>query len=343
MSSLHALNDVIISQQNTLAVPAIADALVVVSHLQDVQQLPALQERLQLPILLLGSGSNVVLPQRLHRLVVKLAVGKMSVHAEDDASIIIDVAAGYNWHQLVYTATQRGWFGLEKLALIPGTVGAAPLQNIGAYGASFSDCCVAVEYYDLQQQTWCWRASERCEFGYRTSWFAHQRQLIVTQVRLRLAKFAAAIQPEYQQLRDRCGDQLAPMDVLHAVIALRTRKLHDPQRTPNAGSFFHNPVVDVAIAENICTRFPQIKSHVRQQQVVIPAAALIEHAGLKGFCDSVYNGAAVSGRHALCLINCGHATGNDFLRLAKHIQRTVLAQFGVLLTIEPQVIQPVQQ
>lgn len=339
---------------NTLRLPAFADSLVV---LRDSLTLPALSERLRdQPRFILGGGSNVVITHdRTDPLPVTVIHNQLRglVRLEQDENhIIVRCAAGESWHAFVMWTLSQGWAGLENLALIPGTVGAAPIQNIGAYGVEVCDRIEAVHAWDFQDQSHVSFSADECGFGYRRSQFKdasiqgpwdRPRYLVVAvDFRLQTGRHPkleyayAGLAAEVERLAH--GHAASPMLIAHAVMSLRNQKLPSPEQQGNVGSFFMNPIVPVAFANTLSERHPEMPYYpVGSEETKLSAGWLIEACGLKGFR---HGGAGVSERHALVLVNHGAATGAELLSLAGHVQRTVLAKFGVWLDPEPQFIPP---
>lgn len=316
---------------NTLGLAARADWLVTLEQPEEFAALRSDPRWAGLPRLVLGGGSNVLFTCDFAGLVVLNRLRGITVTDEGE-SWLLHVAAGENWHHLVCHALEQGMPGLENLALIPGCVGAAPVQNIGAYGVELARFCA---YVDTLR--WTDGAPERiaaadCRFGYRDSIFKHEYQEshLITAVGLRLPK---AWQPvrAYGPLAA-LGEQPTPQAIFDTVCATRMAKLPDPARLGNAGSFFKNPVVPTALAERIRSDYPSMPSYpAGAGQVKLAAGWLIEQCGLKGFSIGQ---AAVHQEQALVLVNCGGASAHELLTLAAHVRDTVEARFGVRLEHE---------
>ena len=247
----------------------------------------------------------------------------------------MDIDAGVVWHDLVCHCVAQGWYGIENLALIPGLVGAAPIQNIGAYGVEFADVCLAVAVFDSRSGQHRWLTRDQCGFGYRTSRFAHEASLIVTRVRCQLHHGAFCPTLTYAGLQGLAA--ASAQQVMQRVVALRQSKLHDPADTPNVGSFFHNPVVDAPQLQALQQQYSDIPvtTELADNRYKISAAWLIEACGLKGYADARFGDAKISTKHALCIVNTGDATLQHVLDLAAMVQHTVAQRFGVDLVMEP--------
>lgn len=288
-----------------------------------------------LPCLVVGEGSNIVPVEDFDGCLLQLADDSLQWWAEDD-SWQLRAGGGLNWHELVTRLVKAGIGGLENLALIPGTVGAAPVQNIGAYGLEVGERIVSVSGVDrLTGQPFC-LSRDACQFGYRHSWFktpAGQNALI-TSVHLALPR---PWQPRltYAPLMAAMAETAAtPAAIYAAVCAVRQQKLPDWRKMGNAGSFFKNPLVSAAVAADLVARFPRLVTFAQADgQVKLAAGWLIDHCGLKGFA---VGGAAVHSEQALVLVNrSGQATSRDLLQLALAVRERVAATFGVQL--EPEV------
>lgn len=289
-----------------------------------------------LPVAVLGGGSNTVFAEDYIDGLV-LAVDLQGLHFEGHA---VEVAAGENWHELVMETLRRDLYGLENLSLIPGYVGAAPIQNIGAYGVELDRYFVSLDAIDRQSLELVTMDSADCQFGYRDSVFKHdlKDRMIIVRVRLSLADtFEANL--DYDDLRAEIeashgspGPNPTAMDVSDAVCRLRRRKLPDPEQIGNAGSFFKNPEVSEARYRKLLRRWPGLPSWPTPRGVKLSAAWMIEHLGLKG---RAVGDAQVSTRHALVLVNAGHAHSADLLTLAASVQEAVKDRFDVDLEIEP--------
>ncbi|MGC0151139.1 UDP-N-acetylmuramate dehydrogenase [Chromobacterium vaccinii] len=314
-------------------------------ELSSLDQLPALLTHplyRQGPVLWLGGGSNLLLTRDYPGLVIKVALSGIRLLSEDDDGVVVEAAAGENWHDFVQYALRQGWFGLENLSLIPGTVGAGPVQNIGAYGVEIKDRLLEVVCARLDRDGEALTLSNAdCRFGYRDSVFKREAagRLLVTAVRFRLSRRA--------ELRTGYGDiasqlqafgiaEPTPLDVARAVIAIRQSKLPDPARLGNAGSFFKNPVVDASQAASLLQRHPALPHYpAADGRVKLAAGWLIDQCGLKGYRDG---DAGVHDRQALVLVNHGQASGEQMRALAQKVQRTVRERFGVELEPEPLVL-----
>lgn len=290
----------------------------------------------QEPMLVLGGGSNIVFTADFHGSVVRI-LSKGIKLSQDNNYFYLDIDAGMNWHELVEYTLNNKMPGLENLALIPGTVGAAPIQNIGAYGVELCDVCDWVEYLDLKLGEFIRLKASECQFAYRESIFKGKLRncAVITAVGIRLAK---EWRPKlaYGPLQSFDPLTVSASDIFERVCQVRREKLPDPVVLGNAGSFFKNPIISAATYVELAERFPSIVGYAQANgDVKLAAGWLIEQAGLKGY---VLGKAAVHNKQALVLVNCGGATGQDICRLALHVIERVDAIFGVVLEAEPRVI-----
>lgn len=308
-----------------------------VESLDDLKSALQFADQHHLPILVLGGGSNILLTKDFPGLVVHIASKGIDLVFSSDQQVIVDVAAGENWHQFVLYSLERKWFGLENLSLIPGSVGASPMQNIGAYGVEVGQWIESVEWLDRETGQLKRTQAADCQFGYRDSIFKQslKERAIIWSVRFRLS---LKPQPkiEYGDIRlvleKWAIQQPQPQDISKAIIEIRQSKLPNPSQVGNAGSFFKNPVVSKSVFSGLSTKFPQIPHYpVDENQVKVPAAWLIETAGWKGKNFGNYG---VHDRQALVLVNYGGATGRQIWDLAMEIQRDVKEKFGIELQPE---------
>ena len=284
----------------------------------------------------LGEGSNTIFMQDLTAPVCRFVADSKTVTQLDPPHVLIHVEAGHNWHQLVSWAVGQQLWGIENLALIPGSVGAAPVQNIGAYGVELADCCLYVDFYHWQQRKVLRIAAGRCEFGYRDSVFKHALagKGIIIAVGLCLSKQPAPVLG-YKGL-DHLPADADIKSIFEQVIAVRNSKLPAPAELANCGSFFKNPTVTPEQCADIIARDPKVVHYpMPDGSIKLAAGWLIDACGWKG--KSVGN-AAVYEKQALVLVNRGGATGGEVVTLAKAIQTSVYERFGIRLEPEPVVI-----
>lgn len=328
--------------RNTFGVRATAELLVEVT---DTAALPELFSYAMLRdpnLLMLGGGSNLLFAGDPPGAVLALTTHGIGLLDDDGNTAHVRADAGVVWHDFVLWTLGHGLSGLENLALIPGTVGAAPIQNIGAYGVEVRECIHVVEAFDRQHNAWVRLAAADCAFAYRDSLFKQQPdRYLVTAVEFSLSR---SFIPTLSYVG--IGEELIAMgvhdtprasQVAEAVMRIRRRKLPDPALLGNAGSFFKNPIIAAAQAEHLLAEHPGMpcfrgsSEHTRK----LSAAWLIDQCGFKGHRDG---DAGVSSEHALVLVNHGHATGLQLLALARRIAAAVHARFGVMIEPEPRII-----
>lgn len=326
---------------NTLQLPARAEWLAMPASESDAVALLQDTRWRTLPRTVIGEGSNLVLCADLAGLVIRPSMLGVAVVEEDAHEVLIDVQAGENWDRLVAETVTRGWQGLENLSLIPGTVGAAPYQNIGAYGAELADVLVSVRACALDDGHLETFSAERCAFAYRDSFFKSSEpgRWLITSVRLRLRK-QAQLNLGYADLRARFdalpATQQTVAGVRQLICALRRSKLPDPAVLPNAGSFFKNPLVSSQHYAQLRQRYPDIVAYPQPDgQVKLAAGWLIERAGWKGKREGDLG---MHAQQALVLVNHGEATGSQVLAFAAQVRDTVAAMFAVQLEQEPVVL-----
>lgn len=340
LSRLQVQEHVDLRHLNTFRVAARARYLVRIASTDHLREVLGWCREAGLPFLLLGQGSNVLFRQDYPGLVIELQLLGREVVADNAEWVDVRVAAGEPWHDFVQYALQQRWYGLENLSLIPGTVGAAPVQNIGAYGVELKDFVVALEALEVATGAVKRFSAEDCAFGYRQSFFkqAGKDRFVIVAVTLRLRKQQRLVL-DYPGLRAALAgvapDQLTAQQVSAAVCQLRRSKLPDPGQLGNAGSFFWNPHVSANEFAALRQRFPALPGFPDGAGFKIPAAWLIEQAGWKGFREG---DVGVHRDHALVLVNHGAASGAQLLALAERIQASVQERFGIALWPEVRIV-----
>ncbi len=329
-----------LQHRNTFAFKSWASAYVQVVHEQELLDALEWANEHDMNVLPLGHGSNVVLAGDIDALVIHPAQRGIDLVEDNGDTVVLKVAAGESWHSLVQWSLQHGYFGLENLALIPGTVGAAPIQNIGAYGveiASFIRCVSMVNIGNGQVMV---MDARDCNFGYRDSIFKNvlRDKVVITSIELILSR-KPCLQLSYPALNNYLNTDIAveltPQALYDAVVAIRQSRLPDPGDTPNAGSFFKNPLVAPAQVMELLKASPDMPHYSQENgQVKVPAAWLIDRCGWKGKRVGKYG---VHPAHALVLVNYGGDDGNELLALARDIAASVRHTYGVDLEIEPRV------
>ncbi|NHZ63878.1 UDP-N-acetylmuramate dehydrogenase [Massilia genomosp. 1] len=328
---------------NTFGIDARARAYLRVTQVGQLVQVLADPVLAAMPRLLLGGGSNIVLTGDFDGLVLHMAIAGRAVVGEDGGSVLVRAGAGENWHGFVQWTLAQGLGGLENMALIPGTVGASPIQNIGAYGAEVKDVLHALTVFDVASGELRTMDAAACRFGYRDSVFKHAdgAGLVIVDVTFALAR-AWAPNLKYAELAQELAASglaasglAAPgaQQVSDAVVAIRRRKLPDPAQIGNAGSFFKNPVVSSEQCAALLAVHPALVHHKQADgSEKLAAGWLIDQCGWKG---RSLGAAGVYEKQALVLVNRGGASGAEVLALARAIQADVLARFGVALETEP--------
>lgn len=324
---------------NTLASPVCADFFVSVSTESELLASLKYAQEHSLPILVLGGGSNIILCDDFPGLAIKINLKGKDFVSETEEHIYIKAAAGENWQEFVEYCLDNHYWGLENLSLIPGSVGAAPIQNIGAYGVELRDVFAELSAIDIFSGLRVTFTHDSCQFGYRDSIFkgALKDNYIITSVTFRLSK-KPFINTHYPALKTILAqydaDEVSP-ELIHEVVCdIRRTKLPDPAILPNVGSFFKNPIVSVAQLKTIQMIHPDVVFFTYTEGLVKLAAAwLIDRGGWKGFSAD----AAVHSQQALVLTNPNKLKAHVVLALAKDIQESIYDQFGVSLELEPRV------
>jgi UDP-N-acetylmuramate dehydrogenase len=293
------------------------------------------------PVLVLGEGSNLLFAGDHPGVVICLAMAGMRVLSDDGATVLVRADAGVNWNDFVRWTIGKGLAGLENMALIPGTVGACPIQNIGAYGVEVREFIETVEAYHRGTQQLKRIPNADCEFGYRDSMFkASLEDWTITAVEFRLPR-ERELRLDYAGVKEELAamgvvEPFRPSHVAEAISRIRTRKLPNPALIGNAGSFFKNPIVPLAQADALKEAHPALPVFGSDPlERKLSAAWLLEQAGWKGYREG---DAGISAQHSLVLVNHGHATGMQLLDLARKVASSIHAKYGVLLEPEPRII-----
>ena len=344
---------------NTLGLKSEAENFV---RIEDVSQIPELisyVEEQDLPLLWLGGGSNLVLGESVPGVVAQLALTGRELLSQDDDSVLLSTAAGEVWHEFVRWTLEQGYYGLENLALIPGTVGASPIQNIGAYGVEVGQCIEEVRGMQLSTGQWMTFSAAQCDFSYRDSIFKRQfkNDFIITQVVFKLSKVFkpqtsyAPLKQMAEQFYERLNvdvsvdvsvdtPSLTAQKVAGWVIEVRNSKLPDPKIIPNAGSFFTNPIIPKSQADELSTEFPnmpvypvQCEIEGAEKQVKVAAGWLIDQCGWKGKSLGL---AKMHDQQALVLTLKPNASQQDLINIQQAVQADVNTKFGIQLHPEPQ-------
>ncbi len=326
---------------NTFGIDVKAASYLRVSCIEDLQAVRDDPHLSKLRRLVLGGGSNLLLTRDFDGLVLHMSNSGMQVSSEDESSVRVTVQAGENWHGFVQWTLAHDLPGLENLSLIPGSVGASPIQNIGAYGAELSEYFHSLKAFDFQTGEILLLSRSDCRFAYRDSIFKHELRdrAVILEVTFALPK---RWQPNLRyaelatELQARGVSEPTAKDISDAVIAIRRSKLPDPAKIGNAGSFFKNPIVSREQYDQLFSKYPQLVSYPQEDgSVKLAAGWLIDQCGWKG---RSMGKAGVHDRQALVLVNLGGSTGLQLLELASRIQADVRARFDVSLEPEPIVI-----
>lgn len=321
---------------NTFGIDVPAEHFTTVQDLDDVQDVGDLPYQRHV----LGGGSNILLSKPVTGLVMLNKLKGISVEHEDDDHVWLNVQSGEVWHDLVLYAIERGWGGIENLALIPGTVGASPMQNIGAYGVEAKETIESVTFYHWDDRTFFTLKNKDCRFGYRDSIFKQELKdkTFITSVVYKLNKH-----PQYnttygaiqQELEAMGAEELSARAIAQAVMNIRRSKLPDPKEIGNAGSFFKNPTIPLHLYNMLKADHDQMPHFpVNDHTVKVPAAWLIEHSGWKGYRDGDIG---VHAKQALVLVNYGNGHGDAIWELSGKIVESVKEQFNIELEREVQV------
>lgn len=362
------VNNANLIDYNTMHLACESDKLITLKCESEVEAAVVKSAEFGLPLFILSGGSNVILPNKLNACVLHPAYKGLEVIHEDENNVIIEVMGGENWHQLVLDTVNKGWYGLENLALIPGLVGASPVQNIGAYGVQLEDCMTHLKAFHLATQTWHNFEKSECQFGYRDSKFKQEPgQWLITRVGFKLHKDSRKINVKYGDvstlaLAKAQANQRSvatPIDVMKAVIEIRQSKLPDPKQLPNCGSFFKNPIIDNSHFHQLQLKYPDIVGYpVDKEFTKVAAGWLIDKVGLKG--EGIFP-IKTHAKQALVLVNLSGingaqsniehsaenkllnkvenirppATQTDIIATQTFIQQKIEQTFGILLEREP--------
>lgn len=335
-------SDVDLTSLNTMGVQATAGTFV---NIQNIDELKALHERgffeKHDPIVL-GGGSNMLMVDDPCEPVLKMSITGVQVESAGDGNVLLTAGAGENWHKLVAMAVEKGLGGIENLALIPGTAGAAPIQNIGAYGVELEECFVRLTAFNTQTGGVEIFERDECKFGYRDSIFKNELKSvrIVCDITLSLTESGHKLETGYRALADHLKDKgvVNPRlrDIFDSVVEIRRSKLPDPAQIGNVGSFFKNPVVSEEKYNQLISSFPDMPCYpIGESKYKLPAAWFIDQAGWKG---KQYGNVGTYKNQALVLVNLGGATGAEIYRHALTIRDSVKEKFGIDLNPEVNII-----
>lgn len=333
---MQILSNVSLLPYNTFHIDVLGKHFVEITSIDEFRELQQSQAFQQNEKLILGGGSNILFTKNFDGLVVKNSIKGIELVHEDNHFFYVKANAGEVWHEFVLWCIERGYAGVENLSLIPGQIGASPMQNIGAYGVEIKDVCESVEALHIHTSELLTFSNSDCKFGYRESIFKHElkNQVVITSVMYKLRKIPQ-FNVDYGDIKNTLGEmmvsELSLKAVSDAVIKIRSSKLPDPNVLGNAGSFFKNPVVTKEKTEELLAKNPVMPNYPQADGVKIPAGWLIEQCGWKG---KIVGNTGSHKSQALVLVNYGGATGNEVYQLALDIQRSVLEKFGIEINPE---------
>lgn len=314
---------------NSFQFPCLAQQIYFIRNIEDLLEL----ELHNKDYLVLGGGSNILLPEYLSKIVLKNELKGIQILEETEDYVIVQFASGEIWQDCVEWAVEKHFFGIENLTLIPGTIGAAPIQNIGAYGVEIKDCLLSVEFYQIKERRFYNLNNLDCLFSYRDSIFKKIKGFFITSVTLRLTK-NSNFKLDYGDIKAELGDRIPTLKLIKEIISgIRKRKLPDPNEIGNAGSFFKNPIISKEQLQNLLLRWKDLPFYLQPDPnfVKIPAAWLIETAGLKGF---QYKNCGVHKNQALVLVHYGKGQSQEIEELAQLIEEKIYNLFGISLERE---------
>jgi UDP-N-acetylmuramate dehydrogenase len=329
-----------ITDYNTMGVAAKARFFSEANSIQQLSKIIAFSTGENIPLYFLGGGSNVLFIDDYDGFLVHINIKGIEVKDETDEEIVLKIGAGENWHNFVTNCVRKGWGGVENLSLIPGSVGAAPIQNIGAYGVELEQVFESLEALDVRTGEPKRFTKQECNFGYRDSIFKNELKgkFVITSVMLRLQK-SPKTNISYHALSDKLAEKgitkPSIRDVSNAVIEIRKSKLPDPAKIGNTGSFFKNPVITKDRFQILQEKYAEIPHYPVGDDIKIPAAWLIDQCGWKG---KRFGDAGVHYMQALVIVNYGKATGPEIWELAQNIQKSVKDTFGIALSPEVNVV-----
>ena len=331
------LNNYSLKNHNTFGINVEAKYFSTFNSMIELKEILKINLHKKEKFFILGSGSNILLTQDFDGFILHNKIEGICIIENNENDIIVEVGSGVVWHDFVMWSVNQELSGIENLALIPGTVGASPVQNIGAYGMEAKDSITKVHTLEIKNKKVKIFSNKDCEFSYRNSIFKKEKEkkFIITKVEFRLSKEHfnrteyGAIEEELKKLKLKAN----PATIAKAVIKIRNRKLPNPKVLGNSGSFFKNPVIETSEFNVLKKEFPEMIGYtISNSQTKVAAGWLIDNAGLKGYRKA---DAGVHKNQALVLVNYGNATGTEIIKLAKEIQQKIKAQYGII--IEPEV------
>ncbi|ANF81938.1 UDP-N-acetylenolpyruvoylglucosamine reductase [Acinetobacter sp. NCu2D-2] len=330
---MHIETQVQLKPFNTLNLDAVASHYTQIKNTDDLVEAIRFAEQERLNLLILSGGSNMLLPEQIHALVIHMDIQGIELLDDNDEYQRLRVGAGQVWHDFVLWTTAHQFYGLQNLALIPGLVGASPVQNIGAYGVEVGEFIDLVEVYDRQLKCFSSIQAADCDFAYRHSIFKDDpNRYVITHVVFKLLK-QAVLKLNYGDLKNAVGDEQTPENLQQQVIHIRQSKLPNPKEYPNVGSFFKNPVVDQQVFDSIEQKFPQLPHYPQpNNQVKMAAGWLIDQSGWKG---KQLGKVGMFHKQALVLVNYADASLKDVRATYRAVQHDVFEKFNIALEPEP--------
>jgi len=325
---------------NTFGIDTKAQSYCDISSIEELGDV--LKQHNQESLFILGGGSNMLLTKDIEALVLHINLKGIEIVSETENTVIVKAMAGENWHRFVLWCLKHNYGGIENLSLIPGNIGTAPIQNIGAYGVELKDVFVSCEAINIKDQSLKTFSKTECNFGYRESIFKQdlKGKCIITSVNIELTKVNHQLHTNYgviwNELESHGIDNPTIQDISNTVISIRQSKLPDPKKIGNSGSFFKNPIISTEEFFKLKSNFPDIPSYkISEELIKVPAGWLIEKAGFKGKRFKNYG---VHNKQALVLVNYGNANGKEIFELAQLIQKTVKRIFNISIETEVNII-----
>jgi UDP-N-acetylmuramate dehydrogenase len=334
------LQNISLKSYNTFGIDCTAKNFVEVKTVDELLDILEVIEQENFPsIFILGGGSNVLFLKDFDGLVIKNSITGIEKITENENNVLLYVSAGENWHNFVLFCLENNYGGIENLSLIPGTVGAAPMQNIGAYGVEICNVVERVKVINRKTKQQLWISNSECQFGYRSSIFKHQAKdkYIIIGVEFRLTTKNHILNTSYGAIKEVLENATPSIqEISKAVIGIRESKLPNPKEIGNGGSFFKNPEIPVAQFEDLKNKFPAIVGYpISDELIKVPAGWLIEQCGWKG---KVVGNTGAHKNQALVLVNYGSAKGEEIWNLAKEIQKSVVDKFGITIEAEINIV-----
>ncbi len=337
---MQTTNNISLKPYHSFACEETASHFSIITCNKDIEAVATWSKTNNQPLLILGSGSNVLFTKDFDGIVAKMELMGIKKLNETASEVLLEVGAGENWHYFVSYCVQKGWGGIENLSLIPGTVGASPIQNIGAYGVEVKDTIKRVSAYDTINDTWVNFNNNECDFGYRTSLFKNApNRYIISKVQFTLQK-QPTLKTDYgvirEVLHDRNIKKPSLVDISNAIIQIRTEKLPDPKKLGNAGSFFKNPLIPIDQFEQLKNKFPQMIAYPTTDTTYKLAAGwLIEACGFKGI---KIGNVGCYDKQALVIVSYGALSGKEIFDFSESIIQSVREKFNITLEREVNIL-----